>query len=171
MQPILFLFARTVKFLPKFNLKNDTFALNILGEEVYAHIVKGKINNIHAEVTGEDNGVPVAVQQDYGQGKIIWIPSLLGIYAKEDSESMAKHIGKLNLYENILVTETLISDVLISKINVVDKKLILFINQGMQPVTIKLNPNITVEEVIFGKEIKSENSLNLESAAVLLISD
>lgn len=54
------------------------FELNI-GEPVHAHLWKGYIEPCNGTPTAEENGRVTAIRNSYGQGSVIWIPSLIGL--------------------------------------------------------------------------------------------
>jgi beta-galactosidase len=61
-----------------------------------AHLWEGDINNISAKVLGAHDGRITAVENDYGKGKAIWIPSLIGLGAwKDDNTALAELLSNI----------------------------------------------------------------------------
>mgnify|MGYP005844387609 CR=1 FL=1 len=73
----------------QFNLQNPALSLP-------AHLWRGEIENQSAEVIGRYKDKITAVEHTYGEGKAIWIPSLLGLGAWiEDNESLSQLVSHL----------------------------------------------------------------------------
>ena len=72
-----------------YELIAENFTLNVLDIPVKAHMWRGEIDNISGSIIGKADNKIVATSNNYGNGEVFWIPSLLGISAfQEDTGSL-----------------------------------------------------------------------------------
>lgn len=81
-----------------YSLVSDLFQLDLEKPALSlpAHLWRGEIENHSADVIGRYNDKITAVENRYGEGKAIWIPSLLGLGAwMADNEPLARFVSQL----------------------------------------------------------------------------
>ncbi|MGK7395062.1 MAG: beta-galactosidase trimerization domain-containing protein, partial [Candidatus Cyclobacteriaceae bacterium M3_2C_046] len=153
----------------EYGFEADSFAIDVLGQPVQAHMIKGKIKNIDAEVIGKDDDQVVAVKNKLGKGEVIWIPSIVGLSAKENSASLANWIRKTDIIEKEGCTEEIHEELLISTIGSEHGNLLLLVNSGSKPISTDLKSSLKIQEVIYSKDATVENHIHLQPGGTLLV--
>ena len=82
--PLKDLFGASIK---EFQTRGRYFNIHLEGKQIGAHFMAGIINNESADIIGMDeNGHPTATINHYGQGKVVWVPSMIGLAAWEQPD-------------------------------------------------------------------------------------
>lgn len=70
----------------EFKHVDKLFNLDVSGQEIKAHLWKGIITPLSGKVISLNDGQSTGIANKYGKGKVLWIPSLLGLGAKISKE-------------------------------------------------------------------------------------
>lgn len=90
----------------EFRVREDRFELSVAGDDLPAHLWQGTMAVDQGKVLGySQDGVPVALQHQYGKGTVLWIPSPLGLAAwQQDNAPLARLLkGWLKSNEQLTV--------------------------------------------------------------------
>ena len=153
----------------EYGFEADSFAINVLGQQVQAHMIKGTIKNIDAEIIGEDANQVVAIKNKYGKGEVIWIPSIIGLSAKENSISLAHWINQTKVVLSQSCTEKIHEDLLITKVQSGQDQLMLLVHSGNKSIAVDLKSTIKIREVVFSKDVDLKNHINIQPGGALLL--
>lgn len=82
--PLADLFGGSVA---EFNFIGDTFSLDIAGRKLASHALRGVINPLsNVKVIGAEGTQALGVINTFGKGKVIWVPSLIGLGARRTND-------------------------------------------------------------------------------------
>jgi beta-galactosidase len=66
--------------LKAFRSKGDLFSIKVGKHLIKGHFLEGLVRNLNAEIISQnDQGEITGVYNKYGQGEVVWIPSMLGL--------------------------------------------------------------------------------------------
>jgi len=82
--------------ISEFKLVYDIFQLKWNEYTLPAHLWRGTIAAVTGEIVSEYNGEPVALRNKFGNGEVLWIPSLIGLGSRlsGDYSSLIRFLNK-----------------------------------------------------------------------------
>ena len=65
--------------ISEFKVVDNLFTISIMDINIPAHYMRGFISNSTAKVITSFEGLPIATQNKFGNGEVLWIPSMIGL--------------------------------------------------------------------------------------------
>jgi beta-galactosidase len=162
--------------ISEFKVVDDLFDMQIAGLNVKAHLWRGTLDVKTADVIGEYNGKTIAVQNQFGKGKVLYIPSMVGLASRktEDYTALSQLVSnKLDLTAAKTGFGVWHEDVMMKTMYSGKSFISLIINKSGKAQEIGVTPpgNKLQPEIIFQnkKGIVTRNNININNEETIII--
>ena len=162
----------------EYKLIDNVFNVELANNQIPAHLWRGTIvSNKSAKIISESQKEVFGIQNQYGEGTVVWVPSLMGLgsWMTGDSDALSSWLTNyLPLEKQPVYFRHQMDDVLMKTMSRGNKLITILINKSGEekdiPLVIKnekLSPKLIFSN--YREKLQNENSINMKAEETLVI--